>query len=105
MNFDAKIKHVCKLEGINQREFSEITEIPYSSIKKYTNGLMNPSVNAINKIVTKERFKKYKNFFFATDETSEQKELFMTLFDRVEKAGKKEEALAYLRFLSGDKDD
>ena len=44
------IKKYCKLNGISQKELSEITKIPLSTIKSYVNSKFNPTTENIKKL-------------------------------------------------------
>lgn len=104
MNFDAKIKEICAKEGINLKDLSDETGIPYATMRKYSSGHSVPRFSAIAKIANHPRFEKYKNLLFGTSDSELLNEQFVDLFRELEKRGKGEQVLEYLRFLQSQKD-
>lgn len=103
-----KIDKICKIEGINLKEFSTLCDIPYTTMRHYRKNRFNLSVQAINKICNVPRFAQYRNMLFAQDESisegspdglSANDMEFLSLFHKAEAAGRKEEALNFLRYL------
>lgn len=60
MTFSDKIKKICRLEGINLKEFSDLSGISYGTLKNYSNPKNQPSLKRIMEISEMPRFKKYK---------------------------------------------
>lgn len=67
MNFGEKLKRICKEEKINLREFSELIEIPYNSVRQYSSGRRTPTWDQIYKIANTPRFEKYQQFILSPD--------------------------------------
>lgn len=67
MNFNDKVRKICKNENLNFKQFSEITGIPYASIRSYLTGRRTPHWEQINKIANTPRFEKYKDFILTIE--------------------------------------
>ena len=104
VNFGAKIKKICANEKITYRELSELTGVPYGTLTKYASGHSPPKLSQIEKIANHPRFEKYKNLLFGTSDSELLNEQFVDLFRELEKRGKGEQVLEYLRFLQSQKD-
>lgn len=65
---ESKIKRICRLEGINLKEFSELTEVPYGTVKQYSAGDRPMSRHRVDKICSIPRFAQYRNLLLAIDE-------------------------------------
>jgi transcriptional regulator with XRE-family HTH domain len=100
MTFGEKLKTLCDLEGINLREFSELSSVPYGTIKKYSSGFSTPKVNQIDRMTEQPRFAKYRNMLLSVDDETDAKTEFDLLLNKVIEAGKGEQALEYLRYLA-----
>lgn len=100
MKFGDKIKEICKQEGINLKKFSELSLIPYETIKNYSQGRSTPSIDQVLKIVDVPQFSKYRGLIFDMPDSVEgQESEFINLFRRLQEADKEDEAMDYLRFL------
>lgn len=62
-----KIKLIRESERLNRRQFSDLTEIPYSSLSAYEGGVKEMSMGALKKMLNHPRLKKYA-LWFMTDE-------------------------------------
>lgn len=100
MVFKEKLKQVCKQEGVNLREFSELAGIPYGTIRGYSQGRNAPLLAQIEKMTEHPRLAKYRNYLLSTDEKSSLDAELMALFRQLEEAGKGDQALEYLRYLA-----
>lgn len=60
MTFGEKVKIICEREGINLREFSDLSGIPYSSLRNYSNPKTQPSLKKIRQISEMPGLSKYK---------------------------------------------
>lgn len=100
MKFGEKIRSICASEGINLKEFSGLTDIPYQTIKNYSQGKNAPSIEVVLKIVDIPQFSKYRGLIFDMPDSVEgQESEFISLFRRLQEADKEDEAMDYLRFL------
>lgn len=62
-----KIKLIRESERLNRRQFSELTEIPYSSLSAYEGGVKEMSLGALKKMLNHPRLKKYALWFMTED--------------------------------------
>ncbi|HAG0017077.1 TPA: helix-turn-helix transcriptional regulator [Salmonella enterica] len=69
MNFHEKIKLVRVAEGLSQRQFCQIIDLPLSTLRKYEINSSIPSIQNLMKITKNPRFKKYA-LWLTTDETA-----------------------------------
>lgn len=99
MAFGEKIRTVCKLEGINLKKFSELTGIPYQSIKNYVAGRHEPPHSRILQISEVPQFAKYKSMLLSTDEIIGEDPEIMALIRRCEELGIADEAADVIRAL------
>jgi len=68
MEFGEKLKKICKDEKLNLREFSDLTDIPYDSVRQYSRGRRTPAWEQIQKIANTPKFEKYKKFLLSESE-------------------------------------
>ncbi|CQJ57558.1 phage repressor protein C [Yersinia intermedia] len=61
-----KLKLMRESERLNRKQFSELTEVPYSSLSSYETRSKGMSAEAIMKILNHPRFMKY-TMWFMTD--------------------------------------
>jgi len=102
MTFGEKIKEICKLEGINLKKFSRLCEIPYESIKSYSQDRRTPTWDQIQKIADVPQFFPHKNMLLSLDDPDSNKTEeaeFIALLRRLKEADKENEALDYLRYM------
>jgi predicted transcriptional regulator len=66
MNFSEKLKRICALENTNLKEISDLTDIPYQSLKNYSSGKRQPKFSQLEKITSHKRFSKYRDLLFGT---------------------------------------
>jgi len=126
MDFCDKLQRIIELEGINLKEFSELTGITYGMVRKYNTGDRSPSLPQIQKIISVPRFTQYKNMLLSLDElineelnegenrvidavlaeknivihaSSSKRQAALELFKRLEEIGRGAEALAILEAL------
>lgn len=115
MTLGEKIKEVCAREGINLKEFSNLTGIAYSTLRAYVKGRFAPTLAQIKKITEVDQFRKYESFLLSSDSDtfdasyeyipkSEETDEFNDLFRQVCEAGHGDEALKYLRYLAKRED-
>lgn len=69
MKFHEKIKLVRMAEGLSQRQFSQIIDLPLSTLRKYELDSSIPNIQNLMKITKNPRFKKYA-LWLTTDETA-----------------------------------
>ncbi|WP_018014125.1 helix-turn-helix domain-containing protein [Teredinibacter turnerae] len=75
MDFSDKLKRVVELENINLKIFSDLTDISYGTIRKYSNGERSPSLKQILKITSVPRFSKYRDLLLAQHQEIEERPL------------------------------
>lgn len=111
---------LLRLEGINLREFSNLTGIGYSTLGRYLNGERTPSIDTINQILAVPRFSRYRNLLTAFNEPIGEEPLSnthahevreysintdplvmeaMALIRRLQELGRGDEALAVLQAI------
>lgn len=100
MTFSEKIKRILQTEDINLKEFSELSGVSYGVIKSYSSGRREPTTAQIHRMTEHPRLAPYKNMLLSNDETTILEGEFAVLFRKLEKAGKGEQALEYLRYLA-----
>ncbi|EDW0701020.1 helix-turn-helix transcriptional regulator [Salmonella enterica subsp. enterica] len=69
MTFSEKIRLIREAEGLSQRQFSQIIELPISTLRKYEIDSSIPTIQNLMKITKHPRFKKYA-LWLTTDETA-----------------------------------
>ncbi|EHL9107048.1 TPA: helix-turn-helix domain-containing protein [Escherichia coli] len=69
MKLSEKIKALREAEGLSQSKFSEIIELPLSTLKKYEGGNFEPGGTALLKITMHPTFQKYA-LWLMTDKTA-----------------------------------
>ena len=110
MKFKKKLHLICEQERIKLKEFSNLTEIPYGTIKNYSSGQREPTLDQIQKILAVPRFIQYKDLLLALDlnvaeDTApynvpeEAARKAAELFRRLEALGRGDEALAILEAI------
>nr|EIL1981754.1 helix-turn-helix transcriptional regulator [Providencia rettgeri] len=70
MNLGQKIKQIRINEGLTQKKFCELINLPLSTLLKYEAGKFEPGGTALTNIVKHERFNKYM-MWLMTDQTNE----------------------------------
>lgn len=68
MEFGQKIKAVCEQKGISLKKFSELADIPYSTIKKYSMGKYAPGWDQISKMANAPELTEFKQFLLSDSE-------------------------------------
>jgi transcriptional regulator with XRE-family HTH domain len=58
-----KLKLIRESERMNRRQFAELTGIPYGTLSGYEADGKEPGFNAIQKIFSQPRFRKYRDWF------------------------------------------
>ncbi|PAV01213.1 transcriptional regulator [Arsenophonus sp. ENCA] len=71
MNLGKKIKLLRMYEGLTQKEFCELIDLPINTLKKYEGGHFEPGGNALANIVKHPRFDKYL-MWLMTNRTNEK---------------------------------
>ncbi|EHK2665054.1 helix-turn-helix transcriptional regulator [Salmonella enterica] len=69
MTFSEKIRLIREAEGLSQRQFSQIIELPISTLRKYEIDSSIPTIQNLMKITKHPQFKKY-TLWLMTDETA-----------------------------------
>ncbi len=100
MEFKSAIKKICEIEGINLKDFSRLTGIPYDTVKGYSQGKREPSLSQLKKIAEAPPFSKYVELLIPTQGITSEEAEFMALFRQVCDSGQGEEALKYLKYLA-----
>lgn len=54
-----KLKAIRKAEGMTQKEFSELTGVPFGTIRNYEAGQFDVGLKVIDAVLEVERFEKY----------------------------------------------
>lgn len=54
-----KLKAIRKAEGMTQKEFSELTGVPFGTIRNYEAGQFEVGLKVIDAVLELERFEKY----------------------------------------------
>ncbi|UKA08845.1 helix-turn-helix domain-containing protein [Photobacterium damselae subsp. damselae] len=74
MSFNKRLKAVIREERYSQREFAEAVGIPLRTLEDYLSGRTEPGLQAIAKIVSHPKFKKYNTWliYCEIDESSGQ---------------------------------
>lgn len=100
MNFSYQLKEICSAENINLKEFSEITGIPYKTIRDYSSGSRSPSMGNLQKIASAPRLAKYSHLLLGTEPTdNELDDEINRLWQQMKNEGREEEALSILRYV------
>ena len=106
MTFIDKVRKICDLKGISQKKFSDISGIPYPTIKNYSTRGGTPSFEKMIELSKLPELRAYADILLEQDAVpDEEMREFNALFDELEKAGKGQQALDYLRFLASQKGD
>lgn len=100
MNFKEKLKKICELEGINLKEFSNLSEISYGVVKSYSSGRREPTLAQLVKISGAPRLAKYKSMLLSLNEEPPEDAEFKVLYDKACELGREDEVLQYLRFVA-----
>lgn len=110
MTFGEKIKLICDKERTNLKEISELSGIPYGSLKNYSSDHRKPKIDQIRKISEVPRFKKYEPMLLDLNEPTEIRESeteyivgddrIATLLKDLREAGKLDEAIDVLEALT-----
>lgn len=69
MNHSEKVKLIRKNEGLTQKQFSEMTSIPLSTLKKIETGATEIGISTLDKITNHPNLRKY-TLWLMTGETA-----------------------------------
>ena len=106
MKFIEKVINICELKGIGQKEFCAIAGIPYPTLRNYAHRGGTPSFEKMIELSKLPELRAYADILLEQDAVpDEEMREFNALFDELEKAGKGQQALDYLRFLASQKGD
>jgi transcriptional regulator with XRE-family HTH domain len=102
MSFSEKLKRICSTEGLNLKEFSELANISYGVIKKYSSGARQPNFPQINKMTEHPRLAPYRNMLLSLEDQGEtigEDPEMMALIRQCEELGIADEAADVIRAL------
>lgn len=68
MKIGEKIRLMCRKENIKFKEFSDLVDIPYGTVRHHIKGRQSPNIKQIQKITTHPRFKKYASWLIGEAE-------------------------------------
>ncbi|EEO7836927.1 helix-turn-helix transcriptional regulator [Salmonella enterica] len=63
-----KLRLIRESELLSQREFSDLTGVPYGSYSQYEQGRSKPGLEALRKIFKHQKFRKYRDWFLFDEE-------------------------------------
>lgn len=102
MNFNYQIKKICESEKINLREFSDLTGIPYKTVRDYSSGARSPSMGNLQKIAAVPQLAKYRHLLLDTDAPKNPEGLNSEidfLVQQMKNEGRENEAISILRYV------
>lgn len=105
MNFSEKLCKIRELEDLSLQEISNVSGIPYSTMRKYSAGLFSPTLPQIEKILSAPRLARYRSFLLDLDDPIGDDAYLLNLLRKAEANGKGEQARAFLRFLADEADN
>jgi transcriptional regulator with XRE-family HTH domain len=103
MNFSNAIQEICRTEGWTLKKFSQLTNINYQTIRNYSAGNREPSLQNLKRITTTPELAKYQHILLGTDaqETNQDESIpeIDRLFQQMKNEGRENEAISILRYV------
>lgn len=99
MNHGEKIDRILNLEGLNLIEFSELTHIPYGSMRRYRKNNTDLPLHVINDICNVPRFAKYRNMLLSLDDSVGENDEITLILERLRELDRLDDAVDYLKYL------
>lgn len=109
MNFSNAIAEVRAAERISLKEISELSGVPYATMKHYSSGFRSPSRGNLQKIAAVPRLAKYRHLLLGTDPAdipeSELDGEISRLWQALKDQGREAEALSILNYVLNKPED